>query len=93
MGAWANGQIFSENFFTPVVYVPNDQRVMGIILRYVCWGTYQPLLGSLVPDLPTHLSPPPPSDPQKFSHPVGVQNSKRPPPLTCCRWQHATTSR
>ena len=32
----------SKNFFTPVVYVPNDQRVMGIILRYVCWGTHRP---------------------------------------------------
>ena len=22
------------------VYVQNDQRVMGIILGYVCWGTH-----------------------------------------------------
>ena len=29
-------------FFTPVVYIQNDQRVMGIILRYVCWGTQRP---------------------------------------------------
>ena len=29
-------------FFTPVVYIQNDQRVMGIILRYVCWGTHRP---------------------------------------------------
>ena len=31
--------MFSENFFAPFVYVQNDQRIMGIILRYVCWGT------------------------------------------------------
>ena len=36
-------------FFTPVVYIQNDQRVMGIILRYVCWGTHRP--------------PPPPGEP------------------------------
>ena len=24
------------------MYVQNDQRVMGIILRYVCWGTHCP---------------------------------------------------
>ena len=29
-------------FFTPVVYIQNDQRVMGIIFRYVCWGTHRP---------------------------------------------------
>ena len=27
-------------FFTAAVYIQNDQRVMGIILRYVCWGTH-----------------------------------------------------
>ena len=34
------GNFFLKFFFAPVVYVQNDQRVMGIILRYVCWGTY-----------------------------------------------------
>ena len=24
------------------VYIQNDQRVMGIILRYVWWGTHRP---------------------------------------------------
>ena len=40
------GKFFSENVFTPVVYVRNDERVMGIILRYVCWGTHQAPLGT-----------------------------------------------
>ena len=30
------GKFFLKTFFTPVVFVQNDQRVMGIILRYVC---------------------------------------------------------
>ena len=34
------GKFFLKIFFTPFVYVHNDQRVMGIILRYVCWGTH-----------------------------------------------------
>ena len=29
-----------KKIFTPLLYVQNDQRVMGIILRYVCWGTH-----------------------------------------------------
>ena len=32
------GKLFLKKF-TPLVYAQNDQRVMGIILRYVCWGT------------------------------------------------------
>ena len=41
MGACANWQIFDEkNLLTPLVYVQTDQCVMGIILRYVCWGTH-----------------------------------------------------
>ena len=36
------GNFFLKISFTPFVYVPNDQRVMGIILRYVCWGTHGP---------------------------------------------------
>ena len=34
------GKFFLKNFFTPFVYVQNDQRVTGIILRYVCRGTH-----------------------------------------------------
>ena len=35
------GKFFLKIFFTPFVYVQNDQRVMGIILRwFVCWGTH-----------------------------------------------------
>ena len=71
--------IFSENFFNPVVYVPNDQLAMGIVLRYVCWGTHGPPPPPRTPaaDRPT---PPPPSDPQKFSHTVGCQDLNSPPP-------------
>ena len=36
------GNFFFEKTFYPVVYSQNDQRVMGIILRYVCWGTDPP---------------------------------------------------
>ena len=35
-------KFFCQFFFAPLVYVQNDQRVMGIILRYVCWGTHGP---------------------------------------------------
>ena len=31
---------FFPKIFTPFVYAQNDQRIMGIILRYVCWGTH-----------------------------------------------------
>ena len=34
------GKCFGKKF-PPVVYIQNDQRVMGIILRYVCWGTHR----------------------------------------------------
>ena len=30
------GKFFFEKVFIPVMYIQNDQRVMGIILRYVC---------------------------------------------------------
>ena len=40
MGALADGKIFLKKNFTPLVYVQNDQHIMGIILRYVCWGTH-----------------------------------------------------
>ena len=36
------GNFFLKKIFTPHVYVPNDQHVMGIIVRYVCWGTHEP---------------------------------------------------
>ena len=49
-----------ENFFTPVVYVQNDQRVMGTLLRYLCRDTHGPPLGSPAADRPTPLPPPPP---------------------------------
>ena len=34
------GNFFLQKFCTAFVYVQNDQRVMGIMLRYVCWGTH-----------------------------------------------------
>ena len=34
------GKFFLKNFFTPFLYVQNDQRVMGLILSFVCWGTH-----------------------------------------------------
>ena len=54
---------FFLNVFTPVVYVPNDQRVMGIILRYVCWGTHRPPPwgARCLTSRPTHPPPRPPT--------------------------------
>ena len=40
------GKFFLKKIF-PVVYIQNEQRVTGIILRYVCWG----------------IPPPPPGEP------------------------------
>ena len=37
-----NTQNFVANSPPPVVYIQNDQRVMGIILRDVCWGNPPP---------------------------------------------------
>ena len=37
---WKN--LFFEKFFTALVHVQNDQCVMVIILRYVCWRTPPP---------------------------------------------------
>ena len=71
------GRFFLKNFFTPVVCVENDQRVMGGILRDVCWAMHPPPPSN--PGQPT--SPPPPPRPKKFSHPVGVWNSNRLPHL------------
>ena len=50
------GKSFLNFFLTPLVYVQNDQRVMGIILRYVCWGT--------------HCPPPPPRTPVRLWSPL-----------------------
>ena len=67
--------IFFEKIFTPLVHIQNDQCVMGIILRYVCWGTHRP-------------PPPPggggrrltarPADPQGLGQPGGGEGF--PPP-------------
>ena len=67
VGSWLMGASVDGQFFlTQLVYIQNDQRVMGIILRYVCWGT----------------PPPPPrspaADPQGFGQRRGVED---PPPL------------
>ena len=64
------GKYFLKNFFTPFVYVQNDQRVMGFILTYVCWVPTDPPLGTPAADRPTH--PPTPSRPPKVFAPVGV---------------------
>ena len=67
---WAK---FFGNFFAPLVHIQNEQRVMGIILRYVCWGTHRPPppLGS--PALTAR-----PADPQGLGQPRGGERS--PPP-------------
>ena len=52
---------------------------MGIILRYVCWGTH----GPPPPPGPRRLTSQPtypPPDPQKFLHTVECQDLNRPPP-------------
>ena len=35
------GKFFLKKF-SPLVYIQNEQRVTGIILRYVCWGIPPP---------------------------------------------------
>ena len=49
------GKFFLKNF-TSLVHIQNEQRVMRIILRYVCWGIHPPPLPpeSLAADRPTH---------------------------------------
>ena len=73
---------FFEKIFTPLVHIQNDQCVMGIILRYVCWGTHRPPPpwgGGAVADRPTRRPPRfgstkggwvpfPPLQPPKLSH-------------------------
>ena len=57
------GKTFMKCLFTPRVYVQNDQRILGIILRYGCRVTHR-----LPPWRPRRLTgrptyPPPPSPP------------------------------
>ena len=59
---WKN---FLKKGFTPFVYVQNDQRVMGIILRHVCWGTHRP--------------PPPPPAPSQT--PAGIVSRQTREPM------------
>ena len=80
---------FFEKFFTPLVHIQNDQRVMGIILRYVCWGTHRPPPppGSPAADHATRGAPrfgstkgggewsPPPYSPQNGRTPLGAWRS------------------
>ena len=74
--------IFWRNPPPPIVYVQNDQHVMGIILRNVCWGVTDPP-PPWGPRQLTARPPPPLQDRQKFSDTVGCQCSNRPPPLLC----------
>ena len=72
-------------FFSPqlCIYIQNDQRVMGIILRCVCWGTHRPPPGArwltARPADPQGLgqprgggAPPPPFNPRNSCTPLGV---------------------
>ena len=51
------GKFFLKKIFTSHVHIQNDQRVMGIILRYVCWGTHRPPPGGPAADRPTRRPP------------------------------------
>ena len=75
------GKFFLKKIFTSHVHIQNDQRVMGIILRYVCWGTHRPPPGGPAADRPTRrpprfgstkggggVPPPPPLQPPKLSN-------------------------
>ena len=44
---------FFELFLTPLVHIQNDQCVMGVILRYLSWGTHRPPPGGPAADRPT----------------------------------------
>ena len=48
---FSHADLFLKTGFTPLVYVQNDQRGMGIILRYIPEGT--------------HRTPPPPAAPSQ----------------------------
>ena len=73
------GKFFLKKKFTPIVDFENDQRVMGIILRYACWGTHRPPPppGSLAADRPTRQPPRcgstkgQPTAPKMVAHPLG----------------------
>ena len=89
---YADGwKFFFEKVFTSLVCVQNDQRIMGMILRYVCWDTPPPPALSNPPqaDLGAHgggegggqWAPPPP--PLSNFLPVqrhDVQRAGSPPP-------------
>ena len=72
-------KFFFKKVFLPVVYIQNDQRVMAIILRYVCWGTHRPPPPLGEPDAPTPKvwvnqggrEPPPPPTPKQLHTPRG----------------------
>ena len=77
----------SKLFSTPVVYVQNNQHVMGITLRYVCWGTQRPpppSPGTPAADRPTHLTPHPPLPPSRppevFAPGWGLEFEQAAPP-------------
>ena len=79
------GQFFDKKF-TPLLYAQNDQHVIGIILRYVRWGTHRP-------------PPPPPgtgfgstkggggggrsTTPEIVEHPSESHPALQPPPCVC----------
>ena len=77
------GKFFLKKIFTPSVYVQNDQRVMGFILRYACWGSHGPPPATGGPrrltGRPTY--PPPPPDPKSFRSRLGVNIQPGQPPL------------
>ena len=66
------GKFFLKKIFTSHVHIQNDQRVMGIILRYVCWGTHRPPPGGPAADRPTRRPP-------RFGSTKGGEGSPPPP--------------
>ena len=74
-----DGQNFFEKNFNLIVYIQNDQRVMGIILRYVCWGTHRPTPREPGPPTPKvwvnqgggEPPPPPLTAPKMVAYPLG----------------------
>ena len=65
------GNFFFKNF-TPLVQIQNDQCVMGISVRYVCWGTHRPP--------PPPGSPPPSTAPKIVAQPSESHIGWRWPP-------------
>ena len=63
------GKLFLKILYTPAVYVQNDQRVMGIILRYVCLGIHR---SPPSPTVTQRLTSRPPSPPDPPSTPPKV---------------------